>query len=284
MSQLNIMGEVIKDLGIKDESEIVEKEVTKDDEEIEKEFDEDLGEDLDENLDENLDEDEDEDEEDEILDGDEEEDDYLNNTIFKPKKPSIEDKRRYAFEKQRKELKEKEKKINELDDIAQTYGFKDHDEMLTKLRDDAMDKKARESNVDPKIYKEMQEQSRKIAELESQRDSEMQAVKVKKFLGDVDAFSEKYSLSDSEKNMLIDQLDDSGFTIDTLVKIKNPEKIFTGYMSDKVLARYQQNMIERNSKKRSLEEKKFIQPKGTSSKADYDSLLSEMFKTKKNKY
>ena len=111
----------------------------------------------------------------ETEESDNESKEYSEDTVeAKPSKKKA--KADYAFMKLRQEAKELKEKsssyenfINELDTMARVYGYKDSKEMLETMRQKQMEEEARARNIDPEIYKELQEQKRRIAEIEREK-------------------------------------------------------------------------------------------------------------------
>lgn len=257
-----VVGEILEELEPEEEEAIEEDEL-----EEEEEFDED-------DLVFDIEEDEEEDEEDEEEYEDEEEPEE---EPFK-RKPTREEKQRYAFEKLRKENKEKENKLKELDTIAQTYGYRDHNEMVERLKQDALEKEAQKRGIDPNIYKEMDEYKRKIEQLEESQRNERERTKINMFINRVDSFASKYDLSQDTKNKLITKLDEDGFTVDTLLQIKNYDKMFLGYVNEDVAEAKRQKKLELEARKRKIQEEKF-KNQGNDSEFSLEDLIDKMVKT-----
>lgn len=258
-----VVGEILDEK----EDELEEEELEEEELEEEETFDEDeLVFDLEED-------EEDEDEEDE--EDDDEED--LEEETFK-RKPTKEEKQRYAFEKLRKENKEKENKLKELDTIAQTYGYRDHNEMVERLKKDALEKEAQKRGIDPNIYKEMDEYKRKIEQLEESQRSERERTKINMFINRVDSFASKYDLSQDTKNKLISKLDEDGFTVDTLLQIKNYDKMFLGYVNEDVSEAKRQKKLELEARKRKIQEEKF-KNQGNDDEFSLEDLIDKMVKS-----
>lgn len=208
---------------------------------------------------------------------DEEDEEDLEEGTFK-RKPTKEEKQRYAFEKLRKENKEKENKLKELDTIAQTYGYRDHNEMVERLKQDALEKEAQKRGIDPNIYKEMDEYKRKIEQLEEAQRNERERTKVNMFINRVDSFASKYDLSQDTKNKLITKLDEDGFTVDTLLQIKNYDKMFLGYVNEDVSEAKRQKKLELEARKRKIQEDKF-KNQGNDDEFSLEDLIDKMVKS-----
>jgi hypothetical protein len=251
-----IQKEVLDELGAKKEQEVVEAEddideLTEEDNVLEEN-----------NEDENgvL---EDEEPQDDEADGDEE---------IIPVRPIKQEKQDYAFKELREKNKTLESKISALDEIAQRYGFGTHDDMLKTLEEDSIKKEAQQQNIDPKFYKELKETQKKLDRLENEKKEEVKQVKLQSFLKDLDSFSKDFNLNDSEKQNIIEKMDNDGYTIDMLLGIKNPRVIFKGYVEDKIVQKTEQRLIEKTAKKKTLEEKPYSSTPTTKPVQDLDAL------------
>lgn len=252
-----------------------EKEEDEEDEELEDDEDLSYDDESDEDSEDDDEEEEEDEEEDVVLDEDEE--------PIRPQKRSKEEKTNFAFAELRKQNKAQKDKIDKLNDVAITYGFKDHEDMLKKLEEDAIVKKAKEQNIDPTLYKRMHEQEKQLETLKREREEEKTAQKATIVLTRVNEFIKETGLPESEKEGLIAALDDDGFTIDTLASIKNYKALFKGYVADKLLETERQKELAREAKKKRLEEKKF-KDTGNPAEASLDDIINNLIKTRKNNY
>ena len=275
----DFLKQVAEDLNLKDEEELKleeDEEIEEDEETINIE-DEDLV--LDDDEDEEDDEDDDEDE-DEETEPEKPAQPVVTETQTKPK-PTRDEKAQYAFEKLRKEAESAKTYEKQLNEIAAMYGFTDSKEMLTKLQKDAIAKQAKEKGIDPAIYEEWQETKKQLEQIKQEREQEIAIHKIQKVLSQIDVFATKNNLSETEKEELIDRLDEDGFTIETLSTIKNHEKVFAGYLSDKIMEKEKQKMLEKETKRKKLEEEKFSKTAAPTEKVNLETLLNTLFKTNK---
>jgi hypothetical protein len=280
MPDNNILQDALKDLGVLDE---IEKE--EEDDELEDNPDEDEIEE-EEELEEELEEDE------EVLDGEDDEDEEV--LTEKPDlktKPTKEDKERFAFEKLRKEAKEKdeqlrqkEDQLKQLDEVAAAYGYTDSKAMIDTIQKQAMKKRADEQGIDIKIYEELQNTKKQIEQLKKEKEQEESSRRVTMFIDKINTFSEKQSLSVDEKEELINRLDEDGFTIETLYNIKNYEKLFTGYLSDKILEKTKQKDLQKEEKRKRLKEDRITNPSNQKETIDANKLIDTLIKNARSRY
>lgn len=267
----NIIDDVIKDLGVKEEE--LEEEL-EDEEELEEE------ELLEEDLEETEDEEESLEEDDEDFEEleDEEEKSPLGELEFKSKKPTSEEKTRFAFEKLRKENQEKKAELERLDEIAKTYGYDSHKIMLDALEKDAMAKKAAKEGIDPKFYEDLQKTKRELEALKRQREEDTQKTLVTTINSRIDDFLTEKGLSEQDKVTLITKLEDDGFTLNTLAGIKNYKQLFSGYMIETISERDRQKQLEKEGKRKRLSERKLETTSGESG-VDLEKLVANMLKS-----
>lgn len=271
-----LLDEVIEDLKIKD---IVDDEEDLEDEDFEEEdFEE-----------------EDFEEEDPVVEDDEEEDfeeevddNYGDNFIEVDnydftKKLTPEQKASRAFAKLRIENKEKEEELRRLENIAEAYGFKSYNEMVEQLEVEAVDKRAKEENLDPKVYRRIHETERKLEALEKEREEGNLRNRVNTVNARLEGFISSNNLTEDHKIKLLEHLDNDGFTIDDLYKIKNPNRLFTGYMTEDIVESKRQKALAKEKKKAKLEEDKF---KGTGGSENYtmDDLINAVVSNRKDEY
>jgi len=269
MPDYDILKGALEDLGVKDE--VLKEE---DEEEV-----------LDGTEDE-LDDEEDEVEEEEV-NQEEVVDDVVIEPVVeqpKPQKPTKEEKERFAFEELRRKAKASEEATRQLDEIAHAYGFASNVEMIAKLQQDASAKKAKEMGVDPKFYEDLQNTKKELEAIKRAREEEVTRNKVNTFISRIDEFAKENSLTETEKSELINTLDEDGFTIDTLSNIKNYKNLFSGYIKDKLLAKEQQKLFEKDEKRKRLHEDKLTDTGYVKEKFNLDTAVEALIKSNRAKY
>lgn len=215
----------------------------------------------------NEDEDEDINEDDDSQNDDDGEDDEII-----PVQPPKQEKQDYAFRELREKNKSLESKITALDEIAQRYGFKSHDEMLKTLEEDSIKKEAQNQGIDPKFYRELKDTQKKLERMEREKVEEVKNLKLQTFMKELESFSKELHLNEDEKQNIIQKMDDDGYTVDMLLGIKNPRVIFKGYVEDKIVRNTEQRVIEKTAKKKRLEEQTYQGDNSGTVKRDMDAL------------
>lgn len=213
----------------------------------------------------------------EVEESDDESKEYSENA--KEAKPSKKKaKADYAFMKLRQEAKELKEKsssyenfINELDTMARVYGYKDSKEMLETMRQKQMEEEARARNIDPEIYKELQEQKRRIAEIEREKLELIQKQKAENFVKTIDNFAKEYKLTEAEINQIIINMDEDGWNLDN---IKNPTKLIKGYAAEIIAERKTQKVLKQMKDEEKFVEKPF-KNQGEAPQKSVDDLVNE---------
>lgn len=169
-----------------------------------------------------------------------------------------EDKQSYAFKKLReevktykKELEQTKPQIERLDTIAKRYGYQSHEEMLKILEEQALEREAKEQNIDPALYKKMKELEFKYEQMEREKQEALKQAKVEKFMSSFNDFAREYSLTDEDKESVLLAMDEDGWQLEQLLTVKNPKNIFKGYIADKIAEKKTQKTLKditKNSK------------------------------------
>ena len=213
----------------------------------------------------------------EVEESDDESKEHLEDDV-KAKPSKKESKADYAFKKLRQEARELKKKsasyenfINELDTMARVYGYKDSKEMLEAMRQKQLEEEARARNIDPEIYKELQEQKRRIAEIEREKLELIQKQKAENFVKILDNFVKEYKLTESEINQIITNMDEDGWNLDN---IKNPERLIKGYAADIIAERKTQKVLKKMKDEEKFVEKPF-KNQGEAPQKSIDDLVNE---------
>lgn len=274
----DILESVAGELNLKEEEE-------KNTDELEDEEEILDGDDDDEIEDSELEEDNESEDEDELEESEEEEEkpDKLGVTgdeLFGTQKVKVtkEEKQNYAFEQLRKKAREGEEELKRLEEIAKAYGFSTYKDMVDKLQKDAAEKKAKELGVDPKFYEDLQNTKRQLEQLQREREIEANQIKINTFVSRLNEFAKEFNLDDTDKAELINSLDEDGFTVDSLYKIKNYKKVFSGYLSEKILQKEEQKKLAQERKRKSLEEKRIESTGDDLGKLNIDALVEAAMK------
>lgn len=224
----------------KDLEEEFKEEETEDDDEMDDDFDDD------EDLDDASDED---DESDEESDEDDEEDDEPE----QPAKPTREQKKEHAFKELREakanaerlaameraekleaqKAAEREKEF--MKKLAKTSGYDDVEEYRKDLEKRLIEEEAKQHGVTPAVYKQLAEAKAKVDALEQEKKASERAERSQKFLATIDKVLKGYEV-DREKmsKELFATLEKSGYTIDALLAIPQPELLIRGALYDKL--------------------------------------------------
>ena len=123
--------------------------------------------------------------------------------------------------------------------------------MLKVLEEQALEREAKEQNIDPALYKKMKELEYKYEQLEREKQEALRQAKVEKFMSSFNDFAKEYNLTDEEKESVLLAMDEDGWQLEQLLTVKNPKNIFKGYIADKIAEKKTQKTLKditKNSK------------------------------------
>lgn len=156
-------------------------------------------------------------------------------------KPSNEDKKDYSFAQLRKEnseFKAKNKELSANDEflraIAAQYGYDDVEDFKKVYEDARIQKEAKEKGYDPVLYKQLQDSNRRIQQLEKESQESKLMEKASNFKNSMEKVISDYNLGESARDEIFSKLEESGYTVDTLLGLPNPEVVIKGVLSDKI--------------------------------------------------
>jgi len=175
------------------------------------------------------------DEEEETEDDEEEEEE-------KPtaKKPSKAEKEEFTFAQLRQQAKLAEQKAAEeqafMRKLAKASGYGDD---VAKYRKDLearlIEQEASQHGVTPEVYKELSEAKAKLQSFQQEREEEQRIAKSQAFLKTINKVLKEYDVDQKAMSKeLFDTLEKSGYTIDALLSVPNPEFLIRGALYDKL--------------------------------------------------
>lgn len=172
-------------------------------------------------------------------------------------------KKDYAFAKIRQEnsdlkAKAKDAEANEtfLKQLAANYGYNNVDDFVKAYNDARVIQEAKDKGYDPVLYKESQDNKRRIEQLERElanRDMESKALNVR---GVIEKAVSDYKLGDNGRNEIFNRLEEAGYTVESLLSSPNPEIVIKGVLSDKIAEISKQKQVEKLEDLNSLAEEK----------------------------
>lgn len=206
-------------------------------------------------------------------------------------KPSNEDKKDYSFAQLRKEnseFKAKNKELSANDEflraIAAQYGYDDVEDFKRVYEDTRIQKEAREKGYDPVLYKQLQDSNRRIEELEKQNREAKLMEKASKFKNSMEKVISDFNLDDSSRDEIFSKLEESGYTVDTLLSLPNPEVVIKGVLSDKIAEFARQKEISKLETLDSLTDEKHDGVSSGKSLSLDDIIKAEMEDYRKDNY
>lgn len=206
-------------------------------------------------------------------------------------KPSNEDKKDYSFAQLRKEnseFKAKNKELSANDEflraIAAQYGYDNVEDFKKVYEDTRIQKEAKEKGYDPVLYKQLQDSNRRIEELEKQNQEAKLMEKASKFKSSMEKVISDFNLDDSSRDEIFSKLEESGYTVDTILSLPNPEVVIKGVLSDKIAEFARQKEISKLETLDSLTDDKHDGVSSGKSLSLDDIIKAEMEDYRKNNY
>ncbi len=178
-------------------------------------------------------------------------------------KPSVDDKKEFAFSKMRKENSDLKNQLNEknaetefLNRLAAQYGYTDVKKFQADYEKARVQQEAKDKGLDPVLYSQLQESNKRIAELEKKQSETELMNKANNFKNAVDKAVADYNLGEDGRNEIFNKLEEAGFSVDTLLTIPNPEILIKGVLSDKIVEFSKQKQIDKLEKLDNLSDDK----------------------------
>lgn len=188
------------------------------------------------------------------------------------------DKKEYAFANLRSENSNLKKERDDykadsdyLKELAASYGYSDVQQFQDAIREARYQKEAQDRGYDPALYKKTMEQERRIAQLEKEREQEIQDRKIERFQNALDNAVKDYGIDAQE---IFAKLENSGLSVDTILSVDNPKILLDGLLIDEIRNNAKQSQIQDLQNLKNLAEDKNEQS-GTAQTVTIDSLLKE---------
>lgn len=186
------------------------------------------------------------------------------------------DKKDYAFANLRSENTTLKKERDDykadsdyLKELAASYGYEDVQKFQDAIREARYQKEAEDRGYDPALYRKTMEQERRIAQLEKERDQEIQERKLERFQRAIDNAVKDYNI---DAQVIFGKLENSGLSVETVLNVDNPKILLDGLLIDEIRNNTKQTQIENLQNLKSLAEDKNEQA-GTVETVTIDSLL-----------
>lgn len=191
---------------------------------------------------------------------------------------SKEDKKNHAFAELRAENGNLKKErdgykadSDYLKELAASYGYTDVSKFQDAIREAKYQKEAQEKGYDIELYRKYMEQEQRIAQIEKERDAEIQNRKLERFKDAVDSAVSKYGVEEQE---IFDRLENEGISADEILNLSNPRLLIDGVLKDKIQNNAKQAQIDNLQNLKTLAEGENEQS-GTVPQVTIESLLKD---------
>lgn len=176
-----------------------------------------------------------------------------------------------AFAEMRIAKAEAERKAKEeedfLNELASQSGFRDIESFKTAAQKELSKKKADAAGVNPEVYEKMRQLEARLTEMEAEKARLTEQQVAIQFDAAATKFVSDYGLGDGGKDVIFNRLSELGYSIDDILKIKNPEVFIKGAMVDVIEKQALQNHLKKKESKAKVDSGKL----STSSDVDVDS-------------
>lgn len=190
----------------------------------------------------------------------------------------VDDKKNHAFANLRSENSTLKKERDDykadsdyLKELAASYGYDDISKFQDAIREARYQKEAQDKGYDPALYKKTMEQERRIAQLEKEREQEIQERKLERFQNALDNAVKEYGIDAQE---IFAKLENSGLSVDTVLSVDNPKILLDGLLIDEIRNNAKQTQIQDLQNLKNLAEDK-NETATTVNKITIDSLVNE---------
>lgn len=164
-----------------------------------------------------------------------EEDEEASTEVQKVFKPTKQEKEAYAFKQLREEKRALEQEQKQLEDLAKSYGYKSHKDFMNALKEQRIQEEAKNKNVPYEEYKRVYDLEDKVKVLEQERMVTQRTYKTQEINAALTKVAKEGNLTPAETEQIVISLEQDGYTIDDLLAVKNPERLFKGYASDIII-------------------------------------------------
>ena len=189
-----------------------------------------------------------------------------------------EDKKDYAFANLRVENGNLKKERDSykadsdyLKELAASYGYTDVAKFQDAIREARYQKEAQDKGYDIELYRKYMEQEQRLAQIEKERDEEIQNRKLDRFKNAIDAAVSAYNVSEQE---IFERLENEGIGPDEILNLSNPKLLLDGILKDEIKNSAKQAQIKDLQNLKTLAEGDNEQS-GTVPKVTIESLLKD---------
>jgi hypothetical protein len=172
-------------------------------------------------------------------------------------------KEEFAFGKLRHEnselktkLEEQEKYSRKMEEMARNLGYGNSDELIKAYEEQQIQKEAQKKNVDPEVYRKMVNMERELESIKQREVESNKQLGVQRFSQSLELIVANLGLNEVEKISMLTQMEQDGYTLEDIARVKNPERFIKGYAADKIAERKYQELLASEKKAKKLKEPK----------------------------
>ncbi len=185
----------------------------------------------------------------------------------------------YAFAEMRKENNAYKKQLREKEENEKAFlayvkenGFDSIDSFMKAEQKKRYTREAEEKGVAPEFYAEFMQMKENLEASKRREEEKSKQEKLTRFTSEFDSLATEYTLSDAEREKILSDMSDDGYTVDDLYSVKNPKKFILGYIPDKIAEKTKQAELK---SKKAFEEKPFAHQGSVTGKAAMKQLIEK---------
>lgn len=188
----------------------------------------------------------------EVVEAEEDEEEQVEVVEVKeePEKPK-EDKQEFAWKELRtknqqlqQEVQTKQQYVAKFEKMAKELGYNSADELIKRFEEEETEKEAKNKGVDPAFYKEFKTMQNELQSTKQQRVVEYRNQRIQNFVKELDSLITENGLTENEKQQIVRELENDGYSVDDIISIKSPKKLLAGYMVDKIAEKKVQSKLK----------------------------------------
>lgn len=157
------------------------------------------------------------------------------------KKPTQEEKQNYAFARLNQERKQFQQQAQHYQDLmnelAQASGYANVADYEKAIRSRLDEFHAKQRGISSDVYNQLRQQEQQIRQLQSQRNTEAVRERANAFQNAVNQVKKQYGFNDEDINGMFQNLQDAGYTVQSLLSMPSPELVVRGALADKISER-----------------------------------------------
>lgn len=138
-----------------------------------------------------------------------------------------------------------------MQEMASKLGYSSADELIAAYEEQQIQDEAKQNNVDPEIYRKMNSMEKELNSMKQAKEEASRNQRITAFSNTLDTVTNKAGLGEDSRRKILEQMEADGYTMEDIVRLKNPERIIKSYLSEDLAEKkYQEKLaLEKEAKK-----------------------------------